>query len=107
MLTVSTTPPVVTLNHRIHFLYALWVPFLAFLPLTSRSKHQQRRIIFLAIPLLVSLLIAGCGGGGLQGNNGGSGGTPQPGTTPGTYLIKITATCGTDSQPATVTLKVQ
>src|SRR5262249_46724591 len=59
----------------------------------------------------------GCGGGGLEGNtsnsgggsggSGGGGGGIQPGTTPGTYIVTVTATSGSITHSMQLQLVVQ
>jgi len=60
----------------------------------------------LTATLFAVVLSIGCGGG-LQGNGNGGGGNIDPGTTPGTYIITVTAAAGTVTHSSTVTLTVQ
>jgi hypothetical protein len=60
--------------------------------------------------LLVGLTggVFACGGGGSNSSGGGGGGgVNNPGTSPGNYLITITASSGAVTQTGTVTLTVQ
>src|SRR5947207_9924625 len=56
----------------------------------ARTETRGARTLNGAVTLLFQLLFTSCGGG-LQGGGGGNG---SPGTSPGTYSIAITATCG-------------
>jgi subtilase family serine protease len=70
------------------------------------TQHRRWRSIFGIFALLVVLAcgVSACGGGS-------SGGTPpppsNPGTTPGTYAITVTATSGTTAAIGSVNLTVQ
>ncbi len=70
------------------------------------TQHRRWRSIFGILALLVVLAcgVSACGGGS-------SGGTPpppsNPGTTPGTYAIMVTATSGTTTAIGSVNLTVQ
>jgi len=70
------------------------------------TQHRRWRSIFGIFALLVVLAcgVSACGGGS-------SGGAPpppsNPGTTPGTYAITVTATSGTTTAIGSVNLTVQ
>ena len=104
-LTLSTTAAAVAQQQHIGFLYAFWLPAV-FSSLLIKTRRPGRRGLLLAIMLFVLLPHIGCGGGGLQGNEN-NGGQIQPGTTPGTYIITVTAASGTVTHSSTVTLTVQ
>ena len=104
-LSISTTASTVASSLHTRPMYAFWLPCLAVLLLGTRIRPPSTPKMLLAIALFAVLPHAGCGGG-LQGNNGG-GGTTQPGTTPGTYIITVTAAAGTVTHSKTVTLTVQ
>jgi hypothetical protein len=103
-LTVSTTAATVAQHQHTGFLYAFWLP-VVFSSLLAKTKFHRRRGLMLAIALFALLPYIGCGGG-LQGNGNG-GENIQPGTTPGTYIITVTAAAGTVTHSNTVTLTVQ
>lgn len=63
------------------------------------ARRRAWRVMLSLLVFLVSVAGVGCGGGG--GNNGNSG------TTAGTYAFTITATSGSSSQTAQVTVNVQ
>lgn len=113
-LTVTTTGPTASLiapgkANRLLPLYAIWLP-LPGIALAGVGLGSRRRKLGLGLTcfllIALTLLLVGCGGGGSTSGGGGGGG--NPGTTAGTYNIKVTATSA--SQPAqtfTVTLTVQ
>ncbi len=104
-LTISTTAATVAQRQYMGFFYAFWLPAV-FSSLLIKSRRHRRRELLLAIALVVLTPHIGCGGGGLQGNGNGAGNI-QVGTTPGTYIITVTATAGTLTHSNTVTLTVQ
>ncbi|HEY6185761.1 MAG TPA: hypothetical protein VIW67_26200 [Terriglobales bacterium] len=103
-LTISTTATTVAQRQHAGYLYAFCLP--AFLFLLIKPRQHNRRGLLFATVILVLLPHFGCGGSGLQGNGNG-GGNIQPGTTPGTYIITVTAAAGTVTHSNTVTLTVQ
>ena len=107
-LNISTTAATVAARKHTNLLYAFWLPLMAFSYLSVKLPRSRRKIL-LPVVLLVFLPHLGCGGGGLQGNSNGNegGGTSQPGTTPGTYIITVTAASGSVSHSGTVSLTVQ
>lgn len=72
------------------------------LPVSLSRREKLKRLLMLSCLALTTI---SCGGG-LQGNNGSGGGSGNPGTKPGDYPITITATCGTVTHSAPVTLTV-
>jgi hypothetical protein len=68
-----------------------------------KSPHDLRQTILAGFLLFLSVGLLSCGGG-LQGNGGG--GSGSPGTPPGTYTITVTATCGSVTHTAQVSLTV-
>lgn len=88
-------------NHHFTFLYGA----LLCVPLFATACVRRRKTFGLV--LFAAILMAGCGGGG-----GGGGTQPPPppnpdATLPGTYIINITGTSGTQSQTASLRLTVQ
>jgi hypothetical protein len=79
----------------------LWLALLAFLGTASLLGRKRQALVLLAITALTVLLWASCGGGG------GGCGSSNPGTTPGTYNITLTASAGNITHTSTVTLTVQ
>jgi hypothetical protein len=75
------------------------------LPLFLVVLRLKRRKAAVLLALAWLALLPGCGGG-LEGNSSGGGGSPQPGTHPGTYVITVTA-AGALTHTAQVTLTVQ
>jgi hypothetical protein len=67
-----------------------------------KALGEIRRRALAILSLVLTLALFSCGGG-LQGNGGGSG---SPGTPAGTYTITVTATCGSVSHTAPVSLTV-
>ncbi|HEV2381873.1 MAG TPA: choice-of-anchor D domain-containing protein [Terriglobia bacterium] len=82
----------------------LWLVVLALLGPASLLRRKRRALLSLAFTALTVLLWASCGGGG---GGGGGGGSSNPGTTPGTYNITLTASAGNITHTSTVTLTVQ
>ncbi len=104
-LAVTTTARPVTTTGAANFLrrnfYALWLPFPGLLLLGRRGNSRRRRIAgILTVCALFSmlLLIPACSKSTTQ--------TPVSGTPAGNYTITITASSGSDSKSATVTLSV-
>jgi hypothetical protein len=80
----------------------LFVPIL----IVAGNLRASRRLPGAAIVILVLVSLAlfpSCGGGLSEPGPGGG----HPGTPPGTYSIRVTATSGTLSQQLTVTVIVQ
>jgi hypothetical protein len=69
-----------------------------------RHRLRARQSAILCFLLIVLLASFSCGGG-LQGNGGG-GGSGSPGTPPGTYTIRITATSGAITHNTEIALTV-
>ena len=122
MLTISTAAAVASRGtpgqgKRNALFFAALLPLALMLGCTrARRRDQLAGCLILGVVLLLTMLQPACGGG-LTGG-GGSGGTPptqppppQAGTTPGTYLVIITASEGSGNQQlqhsVTVTLTVQ
>jgi len=70
------------------------------IPRKTEAKIRRRLLAILSLVLTFGLISCG---GGLQGNGGGSG---SPGTPAGTYTITVTATCGSVTHTARVSLTV-
>ena len=68
-----------------------------------KSLRELRQTILASFLLLLSLGLLSCGGG-LRGNGGG--GSGSPGTPPGTYIITLTATCGSVTHTTQISLTV-
>jgi len=115
MMNATTTAPTASLQRSgkpfsFHFSYAFMLPLtgLLFCCNTSRDAVRKRRrrkkpsLSVIGLLLLLMSLVS-CGGG-LVGNNSV---TARPGTPSGTYNITVTATSGSISHPAQVTLIVQ
>jgi IPT/TIG domain-containing protein len=108
-LTVSTTAATTaSLAPRSNgLLYAMLLPIggLALLG-TGFTSRKKKLCGFLLGCLLFSTLIIlpACGGSGSSGGGGGGG---HPGTPAGTYNITVTATAGSLTHTATVSVKVQ
>lgn len=58
--------------------------------LPCRRRAWMR--MFAVLVLIAGLGLAACGGGGGGSGSGGTGGGGNPGTTPGSYSVKVTAT---------------
>ncbi len=103
--TVATTAPVLAAVAPASLLrLALLLPaagLISVRPRRSKNLQAGRQLLCVLALLFIS---PGCGGG-LTGGGGGGGG--QPGTPPGSYPITITATSGSLSHTAQVTLTVQ
>ena len=115
-ISVATTARTMGSLHTSGFKPAIWMWSLSMLgmvllPTVRSSKRSAARYLRLA-PLTLLLLLASCGGGGMgagstSANGGGSPQTNPNGTPAGTYTLNVTATSGTASQTATLTLIVQ
>ncbi len=66
----------------------------------ARRRSWRTMLGMVALLAAISSVVLGCGGGG-----GGGGG--NTGTTPGSYVITVTGTSGTDTETGTVALTVQ
>jgi hypothetical protein len=97
-VSMSTTAPTQAAS------MATGIPFAAML-FAQLAFGRRRRLARILVLLIVAFCAASCGGG-LQGNGAGGSGSDSPGTKSGDYLITLTATCGTVTHTATVTLKV-
>ncbi len=71
-------------------LYAVWLPGLALISLSLRSKSSRRKdllgCMLLCMALATIIVLPACGGSG----NSGGGGNGTPGTPVGTYIITVT-----------------
>ena len=108
-LTISTTAAIPA-SAKTKALLGITLPLIAVFwlrvrPRAEKSLYRKRAQILGAAAIFFSLLTCASCGGGLQGNGGG-GGSGSPGTPPGTYAITLTATSGTVSHSAPVTLVV-
>jgi hypothetical protein len=74
-----------------------------FLLQRRRLRGEIRRRGFALLALIFTFTLVSCGGG-LQGNGGG--GSGSPGTPAGTYIISVTAICGSVTHSAQVSLTV-
>ncbi|HEX3105887.1 MAG TPA: hypothetical protein VHQ22_15695 [Terriglobales bacterium] len=84
---------------------------LSLLPLPGLILLQRRIALgkirhhgWVVLVLILAVMTISCGGG-LQGNGGG-GGSGSPGTPAGTYVVTVTATCGSVAHTAQVSLTV-
>jgi hypothetical protein len=106
-LTVTTTAP-----HTVGSIVKLpsaWLPLagglvvLGLLMLSLPSKRRRMKLAMgLACVCLVAGIAVGCGGG----SSSGGGTTTDPGTPAGTYPVTVTATSGSISQTANVSVIV-
>jgi N-acetylneuraminic acid mutarotase len=110
-LTISTTPAAAGAAAATRALGGTWMPggataiaciLFAALGVRRRSLLRYLGICLLSFAVLFS--VSACGSGGNTGATGG--GTADPGTTPGTYSITVTAASGSLMQSSTVTLTV-
>jgi uncharacterized repeat protein (TIGR01451 family) len=95
------TTPAASLLTR-HF-YAFWLilPGLSVLAVGVGGPRRRRRIagmLFLCVTFTLLLLLPACGSQPAQ--------APVSGTPPGTYVITVTATSGSDNKSQTITLSV-
>jgi subtilase family serine protease len=75
----------------------------------SAIRRRGKRALFMLLLLVVAAggAISCGGGGGSSGSGGGGGkGNSNPGTTPGSYVVTVTATSGTISATTTINLIV-
>jgi hypothetical protein len=104
-LTITTTAPIASLQHRRTLpLYAVWIwpnLFLFFTGTRHRKSLRLRALLFFVTLITLLGLTVSCGGG-LQGGGGGG----NPGTPIGTYTITVNATSGQAAHSAQVTLQV-
>ena len=112
-LTITTTAPTVSTlvyPHRPGDLrYAAGGSVLACILLFCIPKRRRgwRRMLGMLLVVAGFAGLFSCGGGGGSGGGGGGGGGGgNPGTTPGSYTITVTATSGSITQTGTVTLTV-
>jgi hypothetical protein len=116
-MNISTTSPTASLQSALNrrplhvqsfpiysFLFPVGGLILGINPILISKRRRKSKLILLGALLFLLLFLLSCGGGGLVGNNSVS---AKPGTTPGTYTITATATSGTLSHTAQVTLIVQ
>lgn len=112
-LSIHTTAPIASLNPPAGPwkpsgpLFAFWLslPAMGIVAMGVGSRSKKRWLATLSGGLLLMTLtgsLAACGGGG-----GGGGHQPQPGTSPGTYTVMVSATSGTLTHSSTVQLIVQ
>ena len=106
-MTVATTGPhtVAALRNRPDLPIAGGAALLACLLLLATPAKRRRLKMVCALPsiVLVAAVFGGCGGGG----SGGGGGTTDPGTPAGTYSVSVTASGGSISHTANVSVTVQ
>ena len=111
-LSIHTTAPIATLKPPAvpwkpsGPLFAFWLslPAMGIVAMGAGRRIKKRWVAMLGGGLLLLMLIgslAACGGGG------GGGHQSQPGTTPGTYTVTVSATSGTLTHSSTVQLIVQ
>jgi hypothetical protein len=114
-LTVSTTSATSTtsalsLTGR---LFRPWMGGTAFacavlIGISARPRRRWSILVMVVVLFSVVTGAFGCGGGGSSSGNCGAGeGGGNPGTTPGTYVITVTATSGATTQKQVVSLTVQ
>lgn len=110
-LSIRTTAPIATLNPPAAPwkpsgpLFAFWLslPAMGIVAMGAGSRTKKRWLAMLGGGLLVLMMLgalSACGGGG-------GGHQSQPGTTPGTYTVTVSATSGTLTHTQTVMLTVQ
>jgi hypothetical protein len=101
--TLATTAAIPSSRTSLPAALLLSLPFAGLICLKRRRAEAAIRHTAIAtLLLMVTLPLLSCGGG-LQGNGGGSG---SPGTPAGTYVITVTATCGSVVHTAQVSLTV-
>ena len=109
-LTVTTTASTAALlvppNGQRSSKYMIWLslPAIALAGFGSRRRRLGIGLICFRL-VAVTLLLAGCGGGSSLSST--SGGNSVPGTPAGSYSIEVTASSGSLSPTAIVTLNVQ
>ena len=79
--------------------------FFLFLGIATQGRNWRTRLGLLLLPVILTAAFLACGGGSSGG--GGGGGTGNPGTTPGTYTVTVSATSGIATATSTITLTVQ
>ncbi len=106
--TITTTAPVIAgARPAGTLLYALWLSLPGLIMVVGRVGQRRKRfVLFFLLTLIVSgLSLEIACSSGLQGN--GTGGNGQPGTTPGTYIMTVSATVSSlPQQTAQVQLTV-
>ena len=108
-LTITTTAASTAMNNQKNIFWPtagggtvlacllfFWIP----------KKRRSWLAMFVLLVFLGSIAGMACGGGG-GGTTGGGGGNSNPGTTAGTYSVKVTATSGSLSHTTTVSVTVQ
>jgi hypothetical protein len=85
---------------------ALACILLFFVPRRGRNWRRMLGMILLFAGLVGGVFACG-GGGSNSGGGGGGGGGGNPGTTPGSYMITVTATSGTITETGVVALTVE
>jgi hypothetical protein len=102
--TLATTAPVPAFRTSTLATFVFAFPIAGLMCLKrSKLRNEIRRCALAILPFILILGLLSCGGG-LQGNGGG--GSGSPGTPPGTYTITVTATCGSVTHTAQVSLTV-
>jgi hypothetical protein len=100
--TLATTSPVPASRSAIFATLFFSLPLAGLIYLKRYARSDVRRRGLAILSLAMTLALPSCGGG-LQGNGGGSG---SPGTPAGTYIVTVTATCGSVVHTAQVSLTV-
>ena len=111
ILTISTTPPAVASLGSPNRRGLLWygtgsagiIACVMFLSLPKRGRSRRKLSLLLLVVAFLGALPA-CGGGSQSNGSGGSG---NPGTTPGLYTVTVTGTSGNITATETINLTVQ
>jgi N-acetylneuraminic acid mutarotase len=108
-LTVTTTAPHVLSRASHPRLWQTSIAFLAFgmvlmLSVPGAGRRSTRCVVLAALVLVLSMVTVSCGGGGFGANPTTR---TDPGTPTGTYVLTITATCGSGPSAITHTYPLQ
>jgi subtilase family serine protease len=113
-LTITTTPPTSSAlaypaSHRSRWLPAGGAALACILLFGIPAGQRRWRSMLAMLTLLVSLAgaVSACGGGGGGSAPGGGKNTNNPGTTAGSYTVKVTGTSGSTTASDTFTIDVQ